>query len=242
MSGLFAIRRDVIADVMDDMDPKGYKILLEVLVKGRHEKVEEVPFVFEDRKAGTSKLSAGVCNEYLSHVWSLLRVSQSTGAQLARFLLVGGVGILVNLAVLWLLVEVGSMWYMSAASISFAAAVSFNFAGNKMFTFRDRKRNPVTVASQYAKFFIVSVACLIVNLAVLFLLVDVAGLWYMLGQVLAIVAATAGNFFGNKAWTFGRTKRVEGSGQGLKARGLGTEALKAIVMGHGNDWEREKGI
>jgi len=184
MSGFFALRKEVL-EGDTELDPKGYKILLEVLVKGRYENVEEVPFVFEDRRAGDSKLSAGVCTDYVSHVWSLLKVSPSTSAQLARFCVVGGIGILVNLAVLWLLVELGAMWYMTAAAISFMGAVTFNFIGNKVFAFRDDRRSPLTVASQYAKFFMVSVGALLINLAVLYLLVDVAGLWYILGQVVS---------------------------------------------------------
>jgi dolichol-phosphate mannosyltransferase len=236
MSGFFAIRKEVLEEDAD-LDPKGYKILLEVLVKGRYEKVEEVPFVFEDRRAGDSKLSAGVCTDYLSHVWSLLKESQSTSAQLARFCVVGGLGILVNLAILWLLVELGAMWYMAAATVSFMAAVTFNFIGNKVFAFRDDRKAALTVASQYVKFIMVSVGSLLVNLAVLFVLVDVAGLWYVLGQVVAIVTATAGNFLGNKLWTFGTRTPAPAR---VKAKGLESGALKAIVMGHTYGFEGKK--
>lgn len=233
MSGFFALRKQVLDGA--ELSPKGYKILLEILVRGRYEKVKEVPFVFEDRRSGESKLSSGVCMKYVSHTWSLFKVAQTTRAQLARFCIVGGLGILVNLAVLFALVDLGSMWYIPAATISFMAAVTFNFAGNKVFAFRDTRKGVGTLASQYSKFFVVSVAALMINLAILFLLVDVAHLWYILGQVIAIVVATAGNFVGNKFWTFGEGPRPSTRGRGLRAG-----ALKAIILGQSDGWQRKR--
>jgi dolichol-phosphate mannosyltransferase len=229
MSGFFALRKDVVEGV--DLDPRGYKILLEVLVRGRYERVEEVPFVFEDRKTGTSKMSSGIITKYVSHAWSLLKVARTTRAQLARFLMVGGLGILVNLAVLWALVDLASWNYLPAAALSFVAAVTFNFAGNRAFAFRNESRGAGRVASQYAKFFAVSAMSLVVNLAALFVLVDTAHLWYILGQFIAIVAATACNFAGNKLWTFRPAPTVQ------KVPSVRATALRAMIMGHVHGYE-----
>jgi dolichol-phosphate mannosyltransferase len=229
MSGYFALHKEVLDGA--DLDPKGYKILLEILVRGRYEKVREIPFVFEDRRVGTSKMSSGVITKYVSHSWSLLKVARNTKAQLVRFLMVGGLGILVNLAVLWALVNFGSMNYLPAAVLSFIAAVTFNFAGNRIFAFRAQG----SVSGQYAKFFAVSLASLAINLGALFVLVDIGHLWYMVGQIIAIVAATACNFAGNKAWTFRATPTV-------RPKEVKTGALRAIVLGnvHGYDTGRAR--
>lgn len=238
MSGFFALRKEVIEDV--ELSPKGYKILLEVLVRGRYGKVKEIPFVFEDRRAGESKLSSGVCMKFISHTLSLLRVSQTTKAQLVRFSIVGGLGTLVNLAVLWSLVELGSVWYISAAVLSFVAAVTFNFVGNKVFAFRDRRMGTGTLTSQYVKFTLVSIASLFINLAVLFLLVDMGGLWYIPSQVVAIVAATAGNFVGAKFWTFGSSKK----GPAVVAKrhhDLKAPAANGVILGQAYGCEGRKG-
>ena len=66
MSGFVFLRREVIEGV--ELDPIGWKIALEVLVKGRYERVEEVPFVFRDRAYGDSKLSSRVIADYLHHL------------------------------------------------------------------------------------------------------------------------------------------------------------------------------
>ena len=45
LSGFFAFKREVIKE--SNLNPSGYKILLEILVKGNYKKVAEVPFIFE---------------------------------------------------------------------------------------------------------------------------------------------------------------------------------------------------
>ena len=69
MSGFFALRREVIAGV--DLDPVGYKIGLEILVKGRYSKAVEVPIRFANRKAGKSKLGGTEYLKYIDHVTML---------------------------------------------------------------------------------------------------------------------------------------------------------------------------
>ncbi|MFA6358098.1 MAG: polyprenol monophosphomannose synthase [Candidatus Omnitrophota bacterium] len=53
LSGYFILRRRVIAGAK--FSPIGFKILLEVLAKGRYKKVVEVPYLFGRREAGSSK-------------------------------------------------------------------------------------------------------------------------------------------------------------------------------------------
>lgn len=48
-----------------DLDPIGFKINLEVLIKGRYETFTEVPFTFVDRQAGQSKMSGKEITGYL---------------------------------------------------------------------------------------------------------------------------------------------------------------------------------
>lgn len=69
MSGFFFFKRDVVKNCK--LAPKGYKILLEILVRGNYKNVVEVPFIFKDRTAGESKLTAKVSTEYFIQVFSL---------------------------------------------------------------------------------------------------------------------------------------------------------------------------
>jgi dolichol-phosphate mannosyltransferase len=55
MSGFFAMRRDLLARG-EGLDPIGYKIALELLVRCRCKDVREIPIHFAERTAGQSKL------------------------------------------------------------------------------------------------------------------------------------------------------------------------------------------
>ncbi|MGE5831851.1 MAG: polyprenol monophosphomannose synthase [Methanomicrobiales archaeon] len=66
VSGFFAVRREVVAGAR--LHPKGYKILMEVLGRGSWGKAKEIPFIFRDRKAGSSKLGPGTILDYLRQV------------------------------------------------------------------------------------------------------------------------------------------------------------------------------
>jgi dolichol-phosphate mannosyltransferase len=68
-SGYFLVRRSALDGV--DLDPIGFKIGLEVIAKARYRRALEVPYVFTDRVAGTSKLNQ---NEILNYLRQLVRI------------------------------------------------------------------------------------------------------------------------------------------------------------------------
>lgn len=63
MSGFFLVRRRCVQKVL--FQPTGFKLLLEILVRGHIRSVCEVPFAFGRRSAGYSKASMKVAWEYL---------------------------------------------------------------------------------------------------------------------------------------------------------------------------------
>jgi dolichol-phosphate mannosyltransferase len=71
MSGYFAIRKDVIKGV--NLNPIGYKILLEILVKGSFDKRKtvQIPYIFQNRFKGASKLNAKIYLEYVKQLFML---------------------------------------------------------------------------------------------------------------------------------------------------------------------------
>ncbi|GAC1539103.1 MAG: hypothetical protein NVS2B17_13960 [Candidatus Velthaea sp.] len=75
-SGYFLVRRDAIDGV--ELDPIGFKIGLEVIAKARYGRALEVPYVFTDRIAGTSKLNQGEIFNYLRQLGRIYR-SRLTG-------------------------------------------------------------------------------------------------------------------------------------------------------------------
>jgi dolichol-phosphate mannosyltransferase len=72
-SGYFLVRRSAIANV--PLQAQGFKLLVELLDKGRIERVAEVPFEFGVRRAGKSKGNLRIVGAQLSLLWTLRRRS-----------------------------------------------------------------------------------------------------------------------------------------------------------------------
>ncbi|MGA8535155.1 MAG: polyprenol monophosphomannose synthase [Candidatus Tumulicola sp.] len=68
-SGYFLVRREALDGVT--LDPIGFKIGLEVIVKGKYGNVLEVPYVFKDRVFGESKLNQKEILNYLKQLRKL---------------------------------------------------------------------------------------------------------------------------------------------------------------------------
>ncbi len=73
-SGYFLIRRRATEDVR--IEAKGFKICLELLIRGRVASIVEVPYVFSDRAAGESKMSWREAKGYFRQVYALYRYSR----------------------------------------------------------------------------------------------------------------------------------------------------------------------
>jgi dolichol-phosphate mannosyltransferase len=68
-SGYFLVRRNALDGVT--LDPIGFKIGLEVIVKGKYDKAVEVPYTFTDRIVGESKLNQSEIFNYLKQLRKL---------------------------------------------------------------------------------------------------------------------------------------------------------------------------
>ena len=123
--------------------------------------------------------------------------------QLFQFATVGASGYVVNLIVFAILSGPGDLSAQLAAIGAFCVAVSNNFVLNRVWTFRPDGAREQRAGFQAARFFAVSLVGLAVNLVVLSVLLDVAGLSALPAQALAVAVATPVNFIGNKLWTFG---------------------------------------
>ena len=119
--------------------------------------------------------------------------------QLLKFGLVGGSGYLINLAVFALLSGNLGFHHVLAAIGAFCVAVSSNFLWNRHWTFAAGDGH---AGFQAARFFTVSVAALLINLAVLEALVAGTSLGDLPSQAIAVAVAMPFNFLGNKLWAF----------------------------------------
>jgi len=200
MTGFFMIKRECIRNV--DLNPRGFKILLEVIIKGNYKNIKEVPITFINRVEGKSKAGTKEIIYYLKNLWGYLPYKKHVILEFFKFAFVGLIGTFVNIIMLYLLTEGIGVYYMLSAVISFIFAMTSNFILNKIWTFNERIR--LGVGKKYIQFSLVSIVALIVNLFFLYLLTEVFGVYYIISQVLAIGITLIINFLGNKIWTFSK--------------------------------------
>ncbi|MEL6768944.1 MAG: glycosyltransferase family 2 protein [Pseudomonadota bacterium] len=202
MSGFFALRREDF-ERADELNPVGYKIGLELIVKCRFENVGEVPIHFTDRVHGESKLTLKEQLKYIKHLRRLYIYRFGTAMDFLQFLVVGASGTVVNLAVLSLLQVAGSAEQVALAG-GIAVSLVTNFLLNRRFTFSyARDRNPW---KQFTGFVTASAVGMIVNFSVAAwlnatLLAD-QPFGLQLSAVCGIAAGMLFNFIGNRYIVF----------------------------------------
>ena len=158
MSGFFAIDRRSLPD-LQRLQPIGYKIGLELMVRGRL-RVAEVPIDFADRDRGASKMDWRQQVKFLRHLYRLYRYRYGAVARLLGFALVGASGFLIDVAVYLGLQAIGGE-HRVARFLSFWPAVTWNWWLNRRLTFEERPRQ--ARARQWTKFAAASVIGLGVN-------------------------------------------------------------------------------
>ena len=212
MSGFFAFKRSIIKGL--SIDAIGYKVLLEILVKTKNVTIKEIPYTFQNRELGSSKLSIRTIFDYYRSVWKLYRFGKPLEKQekrlsvkflykAGRFYTVGASGFIVNYMISLLLTGgVSDMWYLHANVIGIIASITTNFILNKTWTFGDRDFRVKKTISQYGKFAMFSSLGALVQLGMVYFLVDSNEISYPLALILAVMTAAFGNFILNKKFTF----------------------------------------
>lgn len=211
MSGYFLIKRSVIESI--NLKPQGYKILLEVLAKGSYRKVVEVPYIFEERKEGGSKLGP---KQYLYFFTHLGHMAWETGqfGRFLRFCTVGLSGVFVNEGALKFFTETGGLYYVYSSALAAEMAIISNFLLNEFWTFRDissQKHGVRNRLRRLIKFNLICAIGVILNVAVLWALTDLAGLYYLLSNLVGIGVATVWNYGlnSNITWELPVDRKVE---------------------------------
>jgi dolichol-phosphate mannosyltransferase len=200
LSGFFLFRKDIIDGV--ELKPTGYKILLEVLVKGRATTVAEVPYTFRERERGESNLTLTEEINFLKHLVQLARFEGDI-LRFIKFCTVGVTGTGVNLGLLALLVEGTGLHENVAVAISYEISIVNNFVWNELWTFRDRRATAGgSVLARGIKFNLVSLGGFGINMAVFALLFNVLDVFYIAAEGLAILCALVWNFAVNIKWTW----------------------------------------
>jgi dolichol-phosphate mannosyltransferase len=127
-----------------------------------------------------------------------------TGSELgriARFAIVGAVGLGVNSLVLWLLTDHAAIYYLLSSVIATEAAILCNFGLNHAWTFRAHSDGR-PLFGRLLRFNLISVGGLTVTIVMLFALKQMAGLHYLIANTIAVFSASAWNYAANRRWTW----------------------------------------
>jgi dolichol-phosphate mannosyltransferase len=136
LSGFFMCRREVFEGTLRYMSGQGFKVLLDLLASSPEPlSVRELPYRFRERQHGESKLDTSIAWEY-----GMLLADKLFGkfipVRFALFGLIGGFGLLVHLATLWISLNGLGFEFSAAQAIATMVAMTSNFFLNNQFTYR----------------------------------------------------------------------------------------------------------
>ena len=197
MSGYFIVRRDVIAG--KSLSPVGYKILIEIVARGRIRWIGEVGYIFRERLAGASKVTRKQYFEYIQHLLRL-RCDLLPIKRFIRFSISGFSGVFVNMSILYLLRKFIGLGLTRSAIAAAEIAIVNNFFWNDLWTFQDissRQKGWRKRFKRFLKFNFICLSGLILNVLLLNLLYNLLNINEYLANFIAIAIVTFWNFWFN---------------------------------------------
>lgn len=202
MSGFLAFRHSIL-DNAADINPVGYKIGLELIVKCGCKNVTEVPIHFRTRQLGHSKLTLRVQWEYLQHVILLLRFTHPKLVSFFSFATVGTTGAAIYIMTLLATTRfIATSW--QAIALAVWIAMTWNFIWDRKFAFWFAKRNNILL--QYFGFLCICSVGAIANFYITLSLsksesIPLAGL---AGAFIGSAIGISFNYFVNRLLVFKR--------------------------------------
>lgn len=221
MSGYFVVSRDAFRRCAPDINPKGFKILLEFVGRHRELKVAEVGYTFRPRLHGETKLSPSVVRAYLLAIFEM-RFGRLISPQFFLYALVGASGVIVNLIGFGIgeLLDfpridtgLGPRFDPLYISVIFGIQLSIisNYLLNNYFTFFEERYRGVRLLWGFVIFELVSLFGIVIQVSVFqflqnaeFLAVLGSTLSKYANNAIAILVALVSNYFLNTNYTWRR--------------------------------------
>lgn len=135
MSGYFGLSRKLFEEIKHSINPRGFKLLLEILYKSMNIKIAHVPYNFKVRKFGKTKLTLAIGFEYLLALLDL-KLGWVVSYRFIIFGFVGFIGSCLNFSffITFIYFDVPILW-----SVFYAASLGmiWSFLANNFFTFSE---------------------------------------------------------------------------------------------------------
>jgi dolichol-phosphate mannosyltransferase len=188
MSGFFAIRRKAFEAALPHLSGSGFKILLDLIISSPvAPAIVELPYVFREREHGESKLDLMVVAEY-AQLLADKTIGRIVPVRLLMFLAVGMLGLGVHLAILGSALSSGVDFAIAQGTAVFTA-MTFNFALNNIFTYRDRRLRGLRFVTGLLSFYAVCLVGAAANIGVGAWVHDLHNAWWVAGAAGALVGA-----------------------------------------------------
>ena len=142
LTGYFLIKRKVVLEIIRDLQPAGYKILLEILFCLREKdcNIEEIQINFRPRLLGESKLDISIILNFIEQL--LIHLTKGIFPQgFLGFIIVGSTGVVVHILSLYLTFLFLHISFLMSQTIATLCAMLWNYTLNNRFTFKRSRKS-----------------------------------------------------------------------------------------------------
>ena len=189
MSGFFAVRREILLEAAPRLSAVGYKILLDIVASVRRPlKTAEFGYTFGVRQHGASKLDEMVALEYVELLLDKA-IGRFVPVKLVQFGAIGMLGVGVHLALLYSALNIAAAPFATAQAAAVLGAMTFNFALNNKFTYRDRQLKGWAWLTGLLSFYLVCSLGAVANVGIGSLVYEQFHGWWIAGIAGAIVGS-----------------------------------------------------
>ena len=201
MSGFFMIKLESFREVVGELQRQGFKILTDLWSASRGSwKIKEIPFVFKERQYGQSKMDSAVTLEYFGLILARL-TGGAISIRFVLFLFVGLTGILVQLLMVGIFLNVMFLSFFCSQILAVILAMTSNFFLNNILTYRDQSLSGKYILFGLLSFYFVCSLGAVANVAVANLVYNFVPLW-ILASFFGSVISSLWNFMSSKWLTW----------------------------------------
>lgn len=206
MTGFFLVDRGQLD--LSTLQPRGFKILLEILARNDL-RIAEVPMEFAERRHGTSKASMRQGAMFLEHL-ARLRFGK-----MSLFALIGVIGAAANLGIMWVLTAAG-VPYIWAAIIGAEVTIIGNFVLQERFVFADMRTDARGLGIRFASSFAFNNVEAALRIPVMALMVESWHISSVVATGLSLIVAFFARFLFHSLVVYAPQRRRKGVSVGAE--------------------------
>jgi len=112
--------------------------------------------------------------------------------KIVKYIISGGTAAVVNFSLLYIFADILGFWYLSSSMVAFILSIGVSFSLQKLWTFQDARTDGLS--KQATLFFFIQIVNLGLNTLIVYTLVEFAGLWHMVAQIIAGATLAVSSF------------------------------------------------